>query len=589
MRGRYLSALAAALSLAWNLGSLVVLVQPGLPEWLLRLVIASSFSVLSLLPAVLLHLSLGDRRPRLVAAGYALSTVAVALHFWEIAGNGEALHQFSLRLITVGFLLLAAFGAVRRDSGTSTLPQSIAPSAGGGRILASMCLALFAMSFVHFGGGHAGQAWSSELIIHHAGIPLALLILLQDYRFVLVDAFVRFLANALLAAVLTCMVILAAFRLAVVERKQPNALQLAMLLIVTGIFLALFAWLRDRAQAWLTHAIFRREGMERLLRSLKEYGDWQGDREYIQWAAGRMAEAVRAREFAVVPLGESAPAPHAPVTAGEPGAEVLQPWPWAEAAVPVRLLTEETRCILLGRREGGRRYLSEDLETLGRAGLEIEGRVESMRRREMDRLVAQAELRALQSQINPHFLFNALNALYGVIPREAAGARKMVLNLADIFRYFLQSDRTFVPLAEEMQIVRAYLAVEAVRLGPRLTVEIEADEAALEIPIPILLVQPLVENAVKHGIALRSEPGFVRVTAGLRGEQLTIRVENSGVQPDGGSAGVGVGLQNVRRRLEICYGGQAVLELQFLGGSAIAEISLPAGRQRVAPQLTCAK
>ena len=89
----------------------------------------------------------------------------------------------------------------------------------------------------------------------------------------------------------------------------------------------------------------------------------------------------------------------------------------------------------------------------------------------MNRLVSQAELRALQSQINPHFLFNALNTLYGTIPREAAGARRMVLNLAEIFRYFLQSDKTFVPLAQEMQIVRAYLEVEQLRLGDRLSVE----------------------------------------------------------------------------------------------------------------------
>ena len=85
-------------------------------------------------------------------------------------------------------------------------------------MMASMCLALFAMSFLHFGTGHASQAWSSELFIHHAGIPLALFVLLQDYRFVLLDAFVRFLANALLAAVLACLVIAAAFRLVLVER-----------------------------------------------------------------------------------------------------------------------------------------------------------------------------------------------------------------------------------------------------------------------------------------------------------------------------------------------------------------------------------
>src|SRR5207247_5750081 len=85
-------------------------------------------------------------------------------------------------------------------------------TSSGARVLASMCLALFATFFIHFGTGHASQVWSSELVFHHAGIPLALFVLLQDYRFVLLDAFVRFLANALLAAILSTLVIVAAFR-----------------------------------------------------------------------------------------------------------------------------------------------------------------------------------------------------------------------------------------------------------------------------------------------------------------------------------------------------------------------------------------
>jgi hypothetical protein len=102
LRGRYLSGLAAGLSLVWNLGSLVVLVCPNLPPLALNLVIAVSFSVLSLLPAVLLHVSVKDTRPVLVAFGYALSAVAVGMHFWEIRGNGPALHQDALRLVIRG-------------------------------------------------------------------------------------------------------------------------------------------------------------------------------------------------------------------------------------------------------------------------------------------------------------------------------------------------------------------------------------------------------------------------------------------------------------------------------------------------------
>jgi two-component system LytT family sensor kinase len=572
-RGRNLSALAAALSLVWNLGSLAALVRPGMPPAVLNLVVAVSFSVLSLLPAVLLHISLEGSQPALVICGYSLSGVAVVAHFLEIAGNGASLHQAALLVITVGFLLLAGTAAAR----AAFWPGKSAP-AGGGRILASMCLALFAMSFVHFGAGHASQAWSSELVVHHAGIPLALFVLLQDYRFVLLDAFVRFLANALLAAVLTWLVIAAAFRLVLVERVRPGPLQEALLLIAVGLFLVFFAWLRDRLHSWLTRAVFLRGGMERLAATLKDGPAFSDERAYLDWAAARMAAAARTADCAVVAQSEagSAATLRAPASADLlAGSAAAEKWSWAETVVPVRLAAGDSRLILLGHRQGGRRYLGEDLDSLARASGVVEARVESMRREEMNRLVAQAELRALESQINPHFLFNALNALYGAIPREAAGARRMVLNLADIFRYFLQSGKTFVPLAEEMRIVQAYLEVEKARLGDRLEIGIQADDAALAVPIPILSVQPLVENAVKHGIAPRPEPGYVRIRAARVGANLRVTVENSGGDSAGANSGPGVGLQNVRRRLEICYGPAARLELEFRGGRTVVELSLP--------------
>ena len=229
------------LCLTWNLGSLIVLAWPGLPAPVLALVVAISFSVLSLLPAVLLHISLGGAWPALVRTGYALSTAAVAMHFWEIRGNGPALHQTALLVITVGFLTLAV---VAVGSSSALRRQTDGPI----RTLASMCLALFAMSFVHFGNGHSTEAWSSELVIHHAGIPLALFVLLQDDRFVLLDAFVRFLANALLAAILTGLMITSAFRLVLVERIARAPLQEALLLISICLFLVFFAWLRNQVQ-----------------------------------------------------------------------------------------------------------------------------------------------------------------------------------------------------------------------------------------------------------------------------------------------------------------------------------------------------
>ncbi len=542
-RGRNLSGLAAAVACAWNLGSLVVLVRPGLPAPLLSFVIALSFSMLSLLPAILLHLSLEGRHRPLAICGYVLSFIAVVMHFREISGNGTALHQEALLLITVGFLLLAA---MRIALG------------GGTRIAASLCLALFAMSFVHFGTGHGGEAWSGELVIHHAGIPLALFVLLQDYRFVLLDAFVRFLANALLAAVLTWLVIQAAFHILLTPPVAPGPLQEAVLLISVCLFLVLFAWLRNRVLAWLNRVVFRHDSIAAVAERLRNAPDFASEDQYLEWAASEIAVSVRTSRHAIAKLEDL------PGSAAD-----------FDAKIPVRLSDGNSRWILLGRRQGGQRYLGEDLVSLENAAAAIAAHVERMRREEMHRLVSQAELRALQSQINPHFLFNALNALYGTIPREAGEARRLVLNLADIFRYFLQSDKIFVTLAQELQIVRAYLEVEQFRLGDRLAIRIDVDDAALEIPIPVLSIQPLVENAIKHGVSLRTGPGYVKISAQFTGKDLRITVEDSGSGNAAPAPGMGVGLNNVRRRMEICYGPAAGLALSVSPEQTTAELKLP--------------
>jgi two-component system sensor histidine kinase AlgZ len=570
-RGRYLSGLAAGLALAWNAGSLAVLLLPHLSALALNLIVAASFSVLSLLPAVLLHLWLEDRQRPVVVCGYLLSSLAVAMHFWEVGGENPTLHQSALLLITAGFLILTGIAV-----GTAAFRGGAPRKAEGGRITASMCLALFAMSFIHFGGDHPVQAWSGELIIHHAGIPLALLVLLQDYRFVLLDAFVRFLANALLAAGVTWLMIRTVLRLATISEAVQRPVAQAILLISVCLFLVLFAWLRDRAFAWLTQAVFRQDRVTRAAAELKSAPAFRSEEEYLNWASGRMATALNAVRWEVTGRDRSGGADlRAPILAGALPALGAAVPEWVEAIVPLRLTQGDSRLLLFGRRRGGQRYLRDDLDALAEASSEIATHVESLRAQEMARLVAQAELRALQSQINPHFLFNALNTLYGTIPRGAPGARQMVLNLAEIFRYFLQSDKMFVPLSHEMQIVRAYLEIEKRRLGDRLTIDIMVEDAALPLPIPVLSIQPLVENAIKHGVAQRTEPGYVSIRAQCSSEELMVMVENSSAPGGSEGPGTGVGLQNVRRRLEICYGQSSQLELSLDGERATAQLRIP--------------
>jgi LytS/YehU family sensor histidine kinase len=237
-----------------------------------------------------------------------------------------------------------------------------------------------------------------------------------------------------------------------------------------------------------------------------------------------------------------------------------------EAQLPLRFSGGDARFLILGSRRGGRRYRSEDLDDLRRLGAVVVEQVERFRAEELRRLVNQAELRALQAQINPHFLFNALNTLYGTIDRGSRDARRMVINLAEIFRYFLGGHQAVIPLSEELRIVEAYLEIEALRLGDRLETELTVSDSVRSTLIPILSIQPLVENAVKHGVASKQGPGRVCVRAEKVPDGLRITVEDTGVgfersqtQPQDG---MGLGLENVRRRLSLCYGPSAELQIE---------------------------
>jgi len=169
-----------------------------------------------------------------------------------------------------------------------------------------------------------------------------------------------------------------------------------------------------------------------------------------------------------------------------------------------------------------------------------------------------------------HFLFNSLNTLFGTIERSNNEARRLVLNLSDVFRYLLRSDRTLIEIEEELKIVRAYLEIEQLRLGPKLRTEMQVDDAVLHASIPLLSIQPLVENAVKHGVASRMGTGFVRLTIARQSEWISVTVSNSGECDTRALTSTrnegGIGLANVRRRLELCYGEAARFEARSSEG-----------------------
>jgi signal transduction histidine kinase len=191
---------------------------------------------------------------------------------------------------------------------------------------------------------------------------------------------------------------------------------------------------------------------------------------------------------------------------------------------------------------------------------------------------AEARLEALHYQIRPHLLFNVLNSIAALIlEKETESAYRMVLRLSDVLRRTLdRPDGGLVAVREELDDLRAYLALEAVRFNDRLDVRWAIDPAAAGCPIPSLLLQPLVENAIKHGVADRAAGGTVAIRADVDGERLRLEVADDGPGASQDDA-TGIGLANLRRRLETLYGEAASLRRSTdpaLGGLRV-QVSLP--------------
>ena len=180
-----------------------------------------------------------------------------------------------------------------------------------------------------------------------------------------------------------------------------------------------------------------------------------------------------------------------------------------------------------------------------------------VRLEEQARLLLAARLETLASQINPHFLFNTLNSIASLIRINPERARIMVVQLARIMRRRLRSQDHFSPLRDEMDFIGDYLAIELERFGDKLRVVREIDPASLDVPVPSMLLQPLVENSIKHGIATKLDGGTITLRARLVGERLLIDVEDDGVGiPEVEPAAItgnGIGVSNVRERLQVLY------------------------------------
>jgi signal transduction histidine kinase len=431
-----------------------------------------------------------------------------------------------------------------------------------------------------------------ELIGHHASLPLVLVILYQDYRFALADLFLKRAISilALVAVAVGSYALVLPFG----DRTPGLAMGSPVVLLACWVGTALlYPRLRKAVDNLVDRVILGRTDY-RLLRSRTV-------------AAMERAESpAAALDFACAQLGKALTASRVSWTesldidgkAGDPG-EFVSLEGWAEARLRVQPADTPAFTIFLAGFENGRRLMSDDVAFLDSVALLIARRIDELRvaderverdvrESEMQRLAAEAELRALRAQLNPHFLFNALTTIGYLIRNSPARALDALYQLTSLLRAVLRgANGDFVRLADELHIVDSYLAIEQARFEDRLRIERDIPSALRDLLIPPLILQPIIENAVKHGIAPLRGGGTVRVEARVESivdvPQLHLRVIDSG--PGVNSAelarrrALGVGLSNIERRLQRYFGTAGKLSIDSVPGrGTTVEVILPVTR-----------
>jgi len=430
-------------------------------------------------------------------------------------------------------------------------------------------------------------------------------ILLQDYPFAFGDILLkRMLALGALVA-LTLAGVFGLVRSPILadvgaDLDRPEFVG-SLLTLVAGLALV-YPWIRAKAAAFVDSVVLKRADPTVVLASLTRLASEREDVDTLITEAGAVLTTALSSPPARwdaglgVANGEGPSCALASVAEGEASRHI----------VPVSL-ESDGRCArvilptsdpphpaaVIGPLAGGRRLLVADVALLQNASTVLARRIDAIRieherverrwrEQEMARLAVDAELRALRAQLNPHFLFNALTTIGYLVKTAPDQAVHTLLRLTEVLRRALRQDEAIVTLASELQMVEAYLDIERARFEERLRVTVDVPDEVKHIRIPAFVLQPLVENAVKHGVAPSRTGGLVSVRARVRTAAvpvLELTVSDTGRGRDGsagGHDGQGIGLANVRRRLELAYGADA--SIRFAAdpdGGAEVTVTIP--------------
>jgi two-component system LytT family sensor kinase len=613
-------------SLVWNLGGLAhsAAIALGAPESarIAQILLASQFTGAAAWPISLLAIwgplaerpwqKIGFRALQALAV---VSCAAIAISLWSSVFLSVS-HAVPLLLkegtAYNGTILLALGMTLFRDrlASRSMRMKSLAILAGA--LCASVAVVLSEVfpKYPALCTALAVTAEQSTLLI-----VLGAFFLFTRLRFS--DLFIRYSLRVIVAALTAVAFLLLDKASLMVRAEQAAAFPLAARAFLTTLAMAAllfsFTFVDRHIGACVERWIFGAPDYRELIRQLTErLLQAHSEPEIAKAAEDAALNALDLNEARIVAL-EKTPAFDWPQAVLD--GEVVEldarnplharlPVPGVELAVPIRSSGRVSHLLAVARGPARRGLVTHEVNFLRNATAQVGQRLDALRLEErmveqqsreavLLQQVTEAELRALRAQINPHFLFNSLNSIANLVVTHPDQAETMTLRLARVFRYVLaNSSRPLIPLREEIEFLRTYLQIEEARFGSRLTVSIEVDLAIAMERIPSLILQPLVENALKHGLGPKPGPGHLWIAAEAQGNLMRLRVEDDGMGPGrggpqnghvwtvaqsgNGGRSNGVGLENIAQRLKALYQEQSEMTLQAReAGGTIVTIVLP--------------
>lgn len=561
----------AFLGILWNAGEFILTLQRDLGASSGNLfLIAASYSALGFLPSVVVHSALYGVPGRKwhIAAAYSLSTAASLLHFISALRFSVGPSEPALELLTFGSIILAVVVVV---SGHRETREK--------KLLWGAALLIFAVSALHLSSPGSENSLVIEMAAHQSSLPLVLVILLQSYRFAFADLFLKRAISLLLVS----LVAFAAYTLIAVpllrfhENHNPEDVQATAVIISLWIATALSFPALSRTAIWIVdRIILSRPNYDVVkIRIAQAIDDANTTEEVLDKICEMFGDVFTAGERRWSETSAK------PSNRGPTLVDINRER--AELFIPTH--DEPFFKVSIGQLSGGRRLLSDEMELLDSAALLSARKIDAMRvtherceqdlrEQEFSKLATEAQLTALRAQINPHFLFNALTTIGYLIQTSPDKALQTLLHLTKLLRKVLGTGAEFSTLGEELELIQNYLDIERARFEEKLNVSINVSEIAKRVMVPTLILQPLVENAVKHGIAENRIGGTISIKAAIekngKGDVLLLNVRDTGSgRTETLSAGNGVGLANVKERLRALYGDEAtmVVEIDGINGS----------------------